>query len=295
MWRPDRYILRQPSPSATLGGGVVLSPQPRRRWRRFDASVLERFKTLARAPDEILLQTLARTLTLTPAELMGQSGLDLEIAQDALNELTAAGAIFALAMGNDAMLLALEAWEGLLEQTRQILAAFHAQSPLRQGMARGELRSRLQSAHPAAVLSVRFVNALIEEAQKAEIINADDNLVWLHDFQVNLTLHQQAMIDELLAAFAAASMRHPMRRRACAPWVTVKNCSIICWRVGKWCGWAAAFFFAKATLTPCASRLLTLRANGSITLAQARDPLPNQPQICASAPGRAGHPAHYPP
>ncbi|MCB0125670.1 MAG: selenocysteine-specific translation elongation factor, partial [Caldilineaceae bacterium] len=57
----DHYILRQPSPSATLGGGIVLSPHPRRRWRRFDPKVLARLATLAKgAPDEILLQTLGR-------------------------------------------------------------------------------------------------------------------------------------------------------------------------------------------------------------------------------------------
>ena len=32
----DHYILRQPSPSITLGGGVVLSPHPRRRDSRAD-------------------------------------------------------------------------------------------------------------------------------------------------------------------------------------------------------------------------------------------------------------------
>jgi selenocysteine-specific elongation factor len=38
----DRFILRQPSPSITLGGGSILNPHPRRRYRRFDPAVLER-------------------------------------------------------------------------------------------------------------------------------------------------------------------------------------------------------------------------------------------------------------
>ena len=51
----DHFILRQPSPSATLGGGVILSPHPRRRWRRFDPAALARLQTLAKgAPDEVL-------------------------------------------------------------------------------------------------------------------------------------------------------------------------------------------------------------------------------------------------
>ena len=44
----DRFILRQPSPSLTLGGGDVLSPFPRRRWRRFDPAVLARLQVLSR-------------------------------------------------------------------------------------------------------------------------------------------------------------------------------------------------------------------------------------------------------
>ncbi len=44
----DRFILRQPSPSLTLGGGDVLSPSPRRRWRRFDPAVLARLQVLSR-------------------------------------------------------------------------------------------------------------------------------------------------------------------------------------------------------------------------------------------------------
>ncbi len=57
----DRFILRQPSPSQTLGGGSVLNPLPRRRWRRFDPQALARLETLSRgAPEEIVLQALAR-------------------------------------------------------------------------------------------------------------------------------------------------------------------------------------------------------------------------------------------
>ena len=37
----DRFILRQPSPSSTLGGGLVLNPHPRRRWKRFDPDAID--------------------------------------------------------------------------------------------------------------------------------------------------------------------------------------------------------------------------------------------------------------
>jgi selenocysteine-specific elongation factor len=44
--RGDRYILRRPSPGETLGGGIILDPQPPGRHKRFDAKVLERLEAL---------------------------------------------------------------------------------------------------------------------------------------------------------------------------------------------------------------------------------------------------------
>jgi selenocysteine-specific elongation factor len=205
----DHYILRQPSPSATLGGGIVLSPHPRRRWPRFDPALLVRLQTLAKgSPDEILLQTLARHPFVTAKELLAHSELDLNVAQEALVELRRVGAIFVLESG-EPLLAALESWEMALAQLRTLLTAFHQGAPLRRGMARGEVRSRWQALLGRSELSVRLFNALLEQAQRAGVVGTDDTLVWLSGFQVQLTLHQQAMVDHLLAEFAKAPYSPP--------------------------------------------------------------------------------------
>ncbi len=253
----DRFILRQPSPSVTLGGGIVLSPHPQRRWRRFDETALQRMKTLAQgAPDEIMLQTIGRHPFATPEQLMAQSGLDLTVAGEALHELREAEAFVALfADGSasaesqpapaeaaeespttsqpnvdqdeagasptslpanpsppkplpaNASILSIAAWHSLQEEMVQILASFHEQQPLRQGMARGELRSKLQTTinslfRDQPSFPVRIFNFFVEKAQVAELIGANDTNVWQHDFSVALTIHQQAMADELMKQFA---------------------------------------------------------------------------------------------
>ncbi len=206
----DRYILRQPSPSATLGGGVVLSPHPRRRWRRFDTAMLARLQTLANgAPDEILLQTLARQPFLTPKALLAQSELDLTVGQDALAELQNSRAIMGLAMNAEPVLLTLELWAQVQQQLLALLDHFHQQSPLRRGMARGEARSRLQRAFSGTSLSVRLFNAIIEQMQQAEEIAGDDSLLWRKDFQVRFTLSQQQLIDHVLEKFAQTPYTPP--------------------------------------------------------------------------------------
>ena len=209
----DRYILRQPSPSRTLGGGTILDPHPRRRWRRFNPAVIQRLATLARgAPDEILLQTLDRQPLISETDLIGRSGLGVEPAQAALAELRTAGAVLALPGGKDDALITAGGWQQLLEQLRTILAAFHAQFPLRPGMPRGEVRNRIHvpnALNSRIDLPVRLFNTLVERAAEAGMLTADENSVRLADFQVRLTPAQQQAVDRTLAAFAAAGFSPP--------------------------------------------------------------------------------------
>lgn len=206
----DRYILRQPSPSVTLGGGVVLSPQPRRRWRRFDPAVLSRLETLARgAPDEILLQTLTRQPLLTPEELFGQSGLDLEVAQSAYRELIQSQALVLFGADPAPVLVTVATWERIRERLQKLLSDYHRQFPLRRGISRGELRNRLQASTGLPALNVRLFNLIMERAAAEGLVGADDGAVWHADHSVSLTLVQQAMVEQVLAEFAAAPRTPP--------------------------------------------------------------------------------------
>src|SRR5207244_10150525 len=56
--RRDRFILRIPSPSTTIGGGEIVDTQPRYH-RRFQPAVLSHLATLAQgAPEELVLAAL---------------------------------------------------------------------------------------------------------------------------------------------------------------------------------------------------------------------------------------------
>ncbi len=274
----DRYILRQPSPSVTLGGGAVLNPHPRRRWRRFDAAALDRLRTLAQgAPDEVLLQTLARHPFVGAAELIGHAGLDVAEAEAALAELAAAGSLTALGGGPDPALATLETWERTLAALDRLLAAYHAQAPLRRGMARGELRSRLQTALALPGLPVRLFNALVEEAAQAGaaqagVVEADDAFVWLAGFAPRLSPGQQERVDRALAAFASAPYASPNAQETLALLggeselleLLVEQGALV--RLGGGVLFRAADFDAM-----CEAVQAHIRSRGAITLAEARD------------------------
>jgi len=269
----DRYILRQPSPSATLGGGVVLSPHPRRRWRRFDPAVLARLQTLAKgAPDEILLQTLTRLPFLTTKTLFAQSELDLTVAQDALLELQNSGAVTALAIGAEPTLLTLDMWVRVQQQLLILLDRFHQQSPLRRGMARSEVRSRLQSALSGSELPVRLFNAMVERMQQEGQVGGDDSLLWRTNFRVNFTLHQQQLVDHLLEIFAGAPYSPPNEVdvvRILGNEVELLEAMI---EQGALVRISGSVLFRRTDFEEIVTRVrMASQEQGSITLAQVRD------------------------
>ncbi len=205
----DRFILRQPSPSRTLGGGVILSPHPRRRWRRHDPKALARLATLAHGlPDEVLLHALERHPLSTPAALVAASELESADATAALDDLRGQGAVVEIA-GGEPLLLSLTDWTRLRAAAVALLAEHHRQYPLRRGLPRSEARSKLQALLPAASLAVRPFNALLAALEQEGALAADDGALWLPGFTPTPSPAQQQRIDRLLAAYAAAPYAPP--------------------------------------------------------------------------------------
>ena len=207
----DRFILRQPSPSQTLGGGSVLNPLPRRRWRRFDLQALARLETLSRgAPEEIVLQALARQPLAAARDLLRGVDLPGEEAQAALAALRETGAVVVVPLdGGEALLLTLEAWQTLKARLGELLGGYHRNFPLRRGMPRGEVRSRLQAWLPQTQVPVRTFNALLAAAQADGVLEADDQAAWQAGYAPQLSARQEAAVNMLLARYAAAPYAPP--------------------------------------------------------------------------------------
>jgi selenocysteine-specific elongation factor len=144
----DRYVLRFYSPMNTIGGGVVLEPHAPKH-RRFDAAVLENLAVKEQGtPSELLEEAIQRggLTPATPARVAQQLGMPIEEARSLIEELKSQGRL----IGTDGEAVVhshrIEAAEG---QLLQALREFHSAQPLRVGMSREELRSRLSRAMEA--------------------------------------------------------------------------------------------------------------------------------------------------
>jgi selenocysteine-specific elongation factor len=216
----DRYILRQPSPSITIGGGTVVNPFPGRRYRRFREEVIERLETLAHGtPDEILLQDLERRQPAEVRELLKRSSLPRQQARQALEALIGEGHALVLDAGIDVappsiseadFVVTRSGWGALQERLESLLGQYHRQFPLRTGMPREEVKSRLARQVPD--LGPRLFNEIVArglvEGRLAEAGPAADRLR-LPSHEINLTPQQQRAVDGLLYEFRRAPYTTP--------------------------------------------------------------------------------------
>jgi len=164
--RGDYFVLR--SSDATLGGGRVVDPSPRRH-RRHHQPTLERLAVLQQGSrSDVLLQALEARGPLDLPTLARHVNLSQEEAAAQLRELAASGrAVLLAADSSDAGLVAYAAtaWSDLKSRARDLVGRYHAQYPLRKGLPREELRSRL-GVSPA--LAPRIIARLVQEGDLAE-------------------------------------------------------------------------------------------------------------------------------
>ncbi len=212
--RGDRYILRRPSPGETLGGGPVVDPHPKGRHKRFSDQELANLDTLARGtPAEILLQSMMQLGITTFQDVITRSNLDIVTVNQVVQELVASGDIIPLENGEQvsispqSLMTSKTYMTQLKRQALQEVGDYHKNYPLRRGIPREELKSRLK-------LSSRFFNSIMRRIISAGELEETGSLVRRVGHSIQFTPQQQRSVYGLLARFAASPFSPP----------TVKDC-----------------------------------------------------------------------
>ncbi len=218
--RGDRFILRRPSPSETVGGGVVLDPAPGRKHKRFRAEVLRGLEVLAQGdPTEILYHRLSQMGPRPLNEVVHRCGLSEDEARQALETLLAAGRVV-LPAGRDAnirvddrWIFTREQWEAALARLREAVQAYHRAHPLRQAVPREHLVTAMGRGRP---WPPEVVQALLDAAQAAGWLVAEPTGYRLHDHRPRFSEADQAAVERLLAAFRERPYTPPTYEEALA-------------------------------------------------------------------------------
>ena len=216
--RGDHYILRRPSPGETLGGGVVIDPHPRGRHKRFSGDTLSSLQSLAQGMPADVLQEAISTLGIAPLkDAILRSNLEKEVAITGWQELLQNNQVIDLEnspnlvnndvkLSLDNLVTTYEIWSRLAERADQEVSQYHKTYPLRPGMPREELKSRLKSQMGN---SPRVFNASLRRLVASGKLEEFGSLVRRPGFTIRFSSHQEENIDRLLMRFAAEPYSPP--------------------------------------------------------------------------------------
>ena len=271
--RGDRFIIRQPSPSLTIGGGVVVDANPRRRHRRFGPSVMQRLEALSLGtPEEVLLHSLDGVRPRRAGELVKDSGLTENQAREALETLVRQSKVLVLggaevgageALEEDLFVISGPGWGELESRVIGFLSEYHIRYPLRRGIPREELKSRLS-------LPTRIFNAVVDYAVNQGSLPEDGGALRLPDHEIRFSPGQQRNIDELLDRFGRSPYATPSVAE-CEASIGPELLGVLL-EEGRLVRVSESVLFLSDTYDEMVARIVDhIEAEGSTTVAQVRD------------------------
>jgi len=283
--RRDRFILRIPSPSTTIGGGEVVDIQPRYH-RRFQPSVLNVLETLERgSPGELVLAALDRrrsSMVGVPlagtlprprslhgligyelADIVKQSNLPIDVTQRTLETLLLERRVQQVGT----FWFAQTVWEALTEEATRLVSEQHQQYPLRSGLSKEEWRTRLNL---SSKMATEVFAALQAEGRLAEASTITGGIIRLPNFVPSFTAAQEQQVEQLLLRFRASPYTPPGRAEAEAMVGAEMLGALI--EQGRLVKLGDGVLFLRETYDEAIAKLITyLREHGRFTAAEARD------------------------
>lgn len=199
--RGDHFVLR--SAEATVAGGRIVDTRPRRHHRNDQSTLQALQRLLDGSPDDTLLTVLQRMEPVRWGDLLARSELAVEEATAAIKRQMAGGSVVVLDEGgmSDSAVLISDAGQGALSARAEAIVRDYVNSyPLRAGLPREDLRSRLN-------LPQRAFTYLQELMTDSGQLIIRDGSFDLPGRSVALSDAQQAQVDALLSRLQEQGVR----------------------------------------------------------------------------------------
>ncbi|MCU0481599.1 MAG: selenocysteine-specific translation elongation factor [Anaerolineae bacterium] len=182
----DKFILRYPSPAQTIGGGMIVNPHPARRWKRFTPSIIEKLESQRLGTPQQRLAHLAEKIEpVKKTALHHTSGLNETDFESVLKTALDEALIIEIAFNQ---YMAMKTENDLMNKMHILITDFQSQNPLKAGIPREELRSRLG-------VKPQVFSYLLGEAPNLVIT---DTIVHTDGHHIEFTDAQQKLVTKLM-------------------------------------------------------------------------------------------------
>jgi selenocysteine-specific elongation factor len=203
--KDDRYVIRSYSPVRTIGGGYILNPIPVKH-KRFRSDIVDGLKNIAGSnPEEIISfhanQSGYEGVSFTDLKLM--TNLSEKQLQHSISILLS-GKILIQTEKENRVFIHQNSFDQLRKEAIAELDRYHSKNPLRAGMPREELKSKL----PLSMSSKLFNLLLIHMTKGHEIVQEED-LVRLVDHKVSLKVDQAEVSGKIVEIYKRSGLTPP--------------------------------------------------------------------------------------
>ncbi len=199
----DFFVVR--STETTLGGGRVIDPFPRRH-RPFSGKVLKSLEAMEGGTlEDLLLGAVEQWGPCDLTTLSRRSNLTMADVQPAILDLAGTGEVTVLGeaeAGPSSVVYSRQAWERLKKHVGSTLADYYLQYPLRRGISREEIRSRLGL---SAAVFLQVLARLVAE----EVVAEDGALVRSPNHKATLSPEQEQQVRTYLSTLESEPFSPP--------------------------------------------------------------------------------------
>lgn len=199
--RGDKFVVRFYSPMETIGGGVVLEPNPgvKRRFREDTIEELKR-KESGSSADIIELHVKEHGNTMiTLTELAKITAMSMEEVEKDVRELESSGQVKVFAMRKDAFVWHVDSERAALGNLLDSLKKYEAEHPYRYGMKKAEV----QMTHFKG-LKPNVFDKVVETYESSGQVKRMDEFLCTVDYEVRKDETYRAVSKKLLDTFKTA-------------------------------------------------------------------------------------------
>ena len=204
--KSDRFVIRFYSPMITIAGGTILDPNPPKR-KRFREDVMEELIIKEKGdPIEIIDQFLLQNSDkfYEKKEVIKQLGLINESFNSILEALKDKSLAVEFKQGEERYYAHTKYLNVVGEQLEKLLAQFHSKNPLKAGISKEEIKSKLFEA-----VKPRLFDAILDYYVQKKIIKLENQYIAKMDFEVAFTENQAKIKTFLINRYSENKYNPP--------------------------------------------------------------------------------------
>ncbi len=201
----DRFVIRSYSPVMTIGGGSIINPLPSKK-KQYSEEALKELSVLSQGSNREIIEQHIKNSRLIGSDIKQLCILSNVAKADVeriVKELLSDKRIFKFDV-DKGLFIHIEYYNSARKRIEAALEDYHERFPLRQGMMKEELKSRL-----SVVIRERLFNQILNHLAKEDVIVKEKDIIRLKNYRVELFEDQQRVLSRIEEIYKNGGLEPP--------------------------------------------------------------------------------------